>query len=201
MTDRRFDNRSQDTFKKDIKFGTAVENHLFKRWVDSCHQNGTILNDWSHNGVDNNGEFVETGKKTSGADFRVTMEYLGIDYDDVPMEFKWVPTRGKFTLKSGDVKAYIKEESNILFVYNNNWSYNLRKPKDSSGIDDHLERIDFAIKNRYIKWGVLTYKNLCRLRDDYADKVKPIPYMGNKPGFVLEYTDYAQYFVEEPFYV
>ena len=67
MADRRFDYRSKDTFKKDIKFGTMLEKYFFDKWIDVAQSQGISLTEWSNNGCDNDGEYIETGRATGGA--------------------------------------------------------------------------------------------------------------------------------------
>ena len=127
----RFDNRSVSTFKKDIKFGTMLEKYFFHKWLDKCELN---ISDWSDNGCGNDGEFIESGN-TAGADYRVT-----IDGFNTPLEIKWVPTAGKFTLKQNDLKAYVKEGASILFIYNTGKA-KLKKPKDHN-LEKHIKLIE-----------------------------------------------------------
>ena len=112
MTDKRFDNRSKATFKKDIKFGTAMETYFFDKWVQSCDDRDDIsIYNCRDNGVGNDGEYVETGTNTSGADYMV--DYFDSEYGftNLPLEVKWVPTAGKLSLKINDLKAYQKENA------------------------------------------------------------------------------------------
>ena len=83
MADRRFDYRSKDTFKKDIKFGTMLEKYFFDKWIDVAQSQGISLTEWSNNGCDNDGEYIETGRATAGADYMVSMKYKGFEYEDL----------------------------------------------------------------------------------------------------------------------
>ena len=95
----RFDNRSKDTFKKDIYFSTKLEKYFFDKWVDICQQGNNIqLQNPRDNGCGNDGEFIAKGN-TAGADYMVYIQ----DHPERamkknhPLEIKWVPTAGKFT--------------------------------------------------------------------------------------------------------
>ena len=116
----RFDHRSKDTFKKDIKFSTMLEKYFFNKWLDIVKDSDTIrVSSWDDNGCGNDGEFIAKGN-TAGADYKIsgTISNEGLDAQlaDEPLEIKWVPTAGKFTLKEGDLKAYIREGASILFI-------------------------------------------------------------------------------------
>ena len=119
MTDKRFDNRSKATFKKDIKFGTAMETYFFDKWVQSCDDRDDISSYICRdNGVGNDGEYVATGTNTSGADYMVDYFDSENGFTNLPLEVKWVPTAGKLSLKINDLRAYQKENAGILFIYN-----------------------------------------------------------------------------------
>lgn len=177
----RFDNRSVSTFKKDIKFGTMLEKYFFHKWIEMV---GIQDKDWSDNGCGNDGEFIAKGN-TAGADYKVY---------NTPIEIKWVPTAGKFTLKENDLKAYIREGADILFIYNTG-SANLRKPKDYD-LDRHIQRIENNSSD--ICFGIMQNEKVVKLYNEAKenDLFKPIPYMGNKSGIVLKSKDFDKYFVE-----
>jgi hypothetical protein len=142
----RFDNRSVSTFKKDIKFGTMLEKYFFNKWISIV---GIQDKDWSDNGCGNDGEFIAKGN-TAGADYRVYNQ---------PLELKWVPTAGKFTLKENDLKAYIREGADILFIYNTGRAQ-LRKPKDYD-LDRHIKLIEQNESD--ILWGIMQHEKVVKL--------------------------------------
>jgi hypothetical protein len=194
----RFDNRSVDEFKKHIKFSTLLENYFFTRWVKSCERLDHVrIENPRDNGVDNTGEFIEKGK-TSGADYMVNFNYRGVEIKDMPLEVKWVPTYGKLTLKIGDLKAYIRENAAILFIYNAKKSkIDLRIPKKDYNFDKHIGLIE-SVENQ-LKWGVMIPQNVKNLLDFAIkyDKVKNINYMGGKPGIVINQNEFSDWFFEE----
>lgn len=181
----RFDNRNLNTFKKDIKFGTMLEKYFFHKWLDKCELN---ISDWSDNGCDNNGEFIAKGN-TSGADYRATIQGF-----DTPLEIKWVPTAGKFSLKKHDLEAYIRERASILFIYNTGTA-NLRKPKDYD-LDKHIKKIEANEPD--IRWGLMWADKVVSLYRFATNNnlFEPIYYMGNKPGIILKSKDFHHYFTE-----
>ena len=200
MTDKRFDNRSKTTFKKDIKFGTAMETYFFNKWVQSCDDRDDIsIYNCRDNGIGNDGEYFETGTNTSGADYMV--DYFDSEYGftNLPLEVKWVPTAGKFTLKVNDLKAYIKEKAAILFIYNSvNCGTNLRKPKDYN-LGNYIELIES--KANQIKWGIMWPDKVDLFLQTNMDigNIQKIPYMGGKPGIILKQKDFHKWFKEQKF--
>ena len=179
----RFDNRSVSTFKKDIKFGTMLEKYFFEKWLEIAKTCDPKIQ-WEDNGCGNDGEFIAKGN-TAGADYKV---------NNVPLEIKWVPTAGKFTLKENDLKAYIREGADILFIYNTG-SANLRKPKDYD-LTKHIRAIEH--NNSDIRWGIMQSSDVKKLFD-YAkenDLFRPINYMGGKSAIVLKSKDFDKYFME-----
>ncbi len=179
----RFDNRSVSTFKKDIKFGTMLEKYFFENWIEIAKTRDPKLT-WENNGCGNDGEFIAKGN-TAGADFKV---------NDTPLELKWVPTAGKFTLKENDLKAYIREGADILFIYNTG-SANLRKPKDYN-LDRHIQLIEANSSD--IRWAIMQAGDVNKLYENAKenDLFRPINYMGGKSAVVLKSKDFNNYFVE-----
>lgn len=190
MSDKRFDNRSKDTFKKDIAFGTAIEKYFWAGFLDQLTKYNVAYENARDNGVGNDGEYVETGTNTSGADYIIDIKNGDSWYRDIPMEVKWVPTAGKLTLKKGDLKAYQKENAAILFIFNSvRDNVNLRKPKDYD-FNAHINRIEG--KKRDIKWGVMFPIRVTKMLENA--KFEPIPYMGNKIGVIIQQNDFNSWF-------
>lgn len=190
--DNRFDYRSKETFKKDIAFATALENYFFTTWTNKfANSDNIVLVNWNDNGCGNDGKFIKSGSSTFGADFIVSMFYNHKYYDNLPLEMKWVPTAGKFTLKRNDLAAYVKEKAAILFVYNtNNCGIDMRKPKDYN-LDTHIKRIEK--KSKDLKWGIMfpeTVENILSL----SNRFKPIHYMGGKQGIVIRDSEFNDFF-------
>ena len=197
----RFDNRTKDTFKKDIKFGTMLEKYFFHEWLARIKNSDSIIvESWGDNGCDNNGEFIAKGS-TAGADYWITGSLGEYGFNNEPLEMKWVPTAGKFTLKEGDLKAYIRERASILFIYNSvQCGTDLRKPKDYD-FAKHIRLIES--KESQLKWAIMLAPDVKDFYEINKQKgnVKPIRYMGNKPGIVLQEEDYYSWFQEFPWQV
>lgn len=193
---RRFDSRDENTFRKDIYFSTMLEKYWWNKWLDhTSHRDDISVENPRDNGCGNDGEFIPSGV-TAGADYMADLNYLGETVKDCPIEIKWVPTPGKITLKEGDMKAYMKENAYILFIYNFSNNHDLRKPIDYK-LDQHIRRIEDRM--RHIKWGLMSCDSLKKLYDHCIrfDKFKPIQYMGFKMGIVLGSESYGAWFKQE----
>lgn len=197
---KRFDSRTKDTFKKDIKFGTLMESYWWDRWVeDSMHRADLHIETPRDNGCGNDGEFIESGN-TAGADFMADVSYDDRHDKDLPIELKWVPTAGKFTLKENDLKAYVREGAAILFVYNDvACGTDLRKPKDYD-FGKHVCLIESKMDQ--IKWGLMYPEMVKGLYESCKENnlFIPIRYMGNKMGVVLKSQDFDYWFKQDEFY-
>ena len=200
----RFDYRSKNTFKKDIKFSTMIEKYFFTGWIERVSDHGAInIESWDNNGCDNNGEFIANGN-TAGADYNITGSVLYADYKNRvdlyrhPLEVKWVPTAGKFTLKENDLKSYVKEGASILFIYNSvRGGDNLRKPRGSYDVDKHIRLLDS--NSHQFKWGVMWKNKVEEFYNNAKDKglFEPIHYMGGKSGVILKQENFSKWFKEE----
>ena len=156
---------------------------------DICH--------WDHNGCGNDGEFIAKGN-TSGADYMVSGTLLVKPYTQEvtnhPLEIKWVPTAGKFTLKENDLKSYVRERASILFIYNTG-SAKLKKPSDYN-LEKHINLIEANASD--IRYGIMWWQEVKNLYEFTKEEglFRPIYYMGNKSGVVLKSKDFDKYFVE-----
>lgn len=196
----RFDNRSVSRFKKDIYFSTMMEKYFFDKWRGVVRDTqGMVIDDWDNNGCGNDGEFIAKGN-TAGADYKISAsfedDFNTIVLVDHPLEIKWVPTAGKFTLKEGDLKAYVKEGASILFIYNSvNCGTNMRKPKDYD-LDKYKQLVES--KSQQIRWGVMWSDMVEEFYNDAKENnlFRPISYMGGKSGVVLKSSDFGKWFTE-----
>lgn len=196
----RFDNRSVSRFKKDIYFSTMMEKYFFDKWRGVVKDaQGMVIDDWDNNGCGNDGEFIAKGN-TAGADYKISASFEDesntIELVDHPLEIKWVPTAGKFTLKEGDLKAYVKEGASILFIYNSvNCGTNMRKPKDYD-LDKYKQLVES--KSQQIRWGVMWSDMVERFYNNAKENnsFRPINYMGGKSGVVLKSSDFGKWFTE-----
>ncbi len=185
----RFDHRSKDTFKKDIKFGTLLEKYFFNKWLDVAWNQGFDIHSHSSNGIDNDGEYIEEGVNTAGADYKVSMSYQNQHCDNLPVEVKWVPTSGKLTLKRNDLKAYSKEGAAVLFILNMG-SSKLKKPADYD-LQNHIKKIESSEKD--IRWGIMMPEKIDKILSLH-ERFEPIWYMGNKIGIIIKEQEYNKFF-------
>lgn len=181
----RFDNRDRGTFTKDIKFTTLVEKFLFSKWLET--QDDII--DSSDNGCDNDGEYIEEGTDTSGADYKITTS----EFKDQPLEVKWVPVHNKMTLKRYDLRAYIEEGAAILFIYPKEYVGNLCKPRDDHDLDKHIDLIESKIDQ--FKWGIISAEKVKQLYDQ-AESDGWTKWYG-KDAYIIKREDFDKWFVSE----
>ena len=189
--DKRFDNRSKETFKKDIYFGTAVESYWWnKLLVEAERQNGFGFVSHRSNGCGNDGRYLKTGTNTGGADYWAE----GWVFDQPfahGIEVKWVSSPGRITLKKADVDCYLREGSGLFIIQNVSNDANLRKPKDHD-IQKYLSRLDKACVDCKIVWSLMLADNFAAMMDEF-NNYRPIKYMGNKLGVVIPDDDWIRY--------
>lgn len=193
---KKFDNRSKEEFMNDIYFGTKLEKYFFNQWLERCRNKDFVkIYNERDNGIDNQGGFVKKGD-TSRADYMIDLIYRGHIYRDLPIEVKWVPTHGKFSLKMDDLYGYIRQSASILFIYNGTKTKDLRKPKDYD-FDRHVKNIE-SVSNQF-KWCIMTSSDIEKIIEHYKSNelIKPIPYMGNKRGIVIDQNYLSNWVKEE----
>lgn len=182
----RFDNRSKNQFKKDIYFGTKLEKYFFDKFAKSYD-----VKNIRDNGIGNDGEYIESGVNTSGADYMVDIP----GWNDLPLEVKWVPTYGKFTLKVNDLRAYIKEGAAILFIYTSQL-LPLRKPRDHN-LENHINLIES--NHMFLRWGIMFPDKVEHFLKSNKNKIERVFYMGNKECIILKQEEFYDWFKEERF--
>ena len=200
---RRYDHRTEQQFAKDIKFATKLEGYFFNEWLKGCTKLDYVhVSNARDNGICNDGELV-CGVNTSGADYKVDISYDDGNWEynciDLPLEIKWVPTPGKFSLKEGDMKAYIREHAAILFIYNTVRGVDLKKPRHpkAGDFEQHVKKIES--KEKDLNWGILMPDKVEQMLDTYTKdgKIEPIWYMGGKRGLILKSNEFDNWFHQE----
>lgn len=183
----RRDGRSVDEFSSHIKFTTEVESRLMAAWAESSNSKC----DWyQDNGVDNGGGYVPDGSDTSPVDFIASVSGL-----ETLLELKFAPTRGKITLKTADLKNYIRQWASVLLIINTSET-SLRVPKDRD-IKKHWKLIVNHLNGNKLRWAIIDPHTLGKMLKDEPEI--QIPYMGYKPGIVVPETRYALYFKGKKF--
>jgi len=199
----RRDGRDIDRFKRDIYIGTKIEEFWFGKWMRMCRNLNYInVSSPRSNGVDNTGGYIEDGRRTSGADHMVDIEYHALSVKNMPLEIKWAPTYGKLTLKAGDLKGYVREKAGILFIYPSEETITLRQPRDYHQdadvlIQRHIEKIESCIE--VLRWSIMSPNQVKHFLTDAEEngKIETIKYMGFKPGVILPAGEFKNWFVEE----
>ena len=190
--DKRFDNRSKDAFKKDIYFGTAVESYWWDKLLEEAERcNGFGFSSHFSNGCANDGRYLKTGTNTGGADYYAS----GWVFDQKfahGIEVKWVSSPGRITLKKADVACYLKEGSGLYIIQNIDRDLDLRKPKGDHDIEKHLSSLRRACADFKIVWSLMLAENFACMMDEFND-YRPIKYMGNKQGVVIQDDDWQRY--------
>jgi hypothetical protein len=112
----RFDTRSEEQFKKDIKESTQIERKLMEVYVAWLNSGGGHRPAGSYsfqdNGVDNSGEYIKDDKKVhTGADF--ILKTQGGRNKKVEIKF-CRPEVSRFHLKVSQIKKYIENDVCIV---------------------------------------------------------------------------------------
>lgn len=106
----RFDNRSEEQFKHDIKARTMEERALFLMWLDLLEKETGTRPNYTDNGCGKNGEFLEDSKVNTDPDFDVE------GYGKVEVKFSKPMLDKKFHLKLAQVRQYKNKKASILMV-------------------------------------------------------------------------------------
>ena len=178
----RLENRSVAEFTSHIAFTTEVESRIMDAWAESSNSGCLWYQD---NGVDNNGGFVKNGVDTSAVDFIANINGI-----ETPIEMKFVPTKGKLSLKSADIHNYLRQNANVLFVFNMS-DKTLKVPEDKD-IKKHWRKIRDTWKAGLLKWAIVGPSTLVEMHEKNREVL--IPYMGFKPGIIVDESEYGHYF-------
>lgn len=177
----RRDGRSVSEFTSHIKFTTEIESRLMDAWAESRNSGC----DWyQDNGIDNGGGYVKDGTDTSAVDFVACINGI-----ETPLEMKFVPTAGKLTLKSADIHNYVRQNANVLFIFNLS-ERSLKVPKERN-VRSHWSKIRNTWKRGELKWAIVGPTTLCEMLEDTPEQI--IPYMGYKPGIIVTEDNYSKY--------
>lgn len=179
----RKDFRTEKTFIKDIKFTTSIETYL---WELFCQR---VLKKFAYEsidyGTDNSGKFSK--KSNHNADYRLKLTIDNKIYD-LLLEIKFAPTNKKAVFKVQDLKAYIKQNANILLFYNQG-PENLKKPKHYN-VDSHIDLLSRNIKHLY--YTLLSPAIMTTMLDTYQHE--KLFFMGNKPSITVPSEDFSKLF-------
>jgi hypothetical protein len=109
----RFDSRSKDKFKKDIKEASKTEEEILNLWLDVLAKDGVARPVYSNLAAGRDGKFLKDKDVDSTADFVVE------GHGKVEVKFCNPFLKTRFHLKVGQLKSYIKQGCKILIV--NGW--------------------------------------------------------------------------------
>lgn len=109
----RFDKRSKDKFKQDIKEASKTEEIILNLWLDILQKEGLTRPSYSNLAAGRSGEFLKDGEVDSTADFEVE------GHGRVEVKFCNPFLKTRFHLKVGQTKSYIKQDCKILIA--NGW--------------------------------------------------------------------------------
>lgn len=106
----RFDNRTPAEFEADIVYKTLVERKLFIQWIDLLERETGVRPNFTDTGCGKHGEFIESAKVSTDADFNV--EGFGF----IEVKFARPMLKRDFHLKVGQTRSYIAQGASILMV-------------------------------------------------------------------------------------
>lgn len=106
----RYDNRSEDQFKKDIKSRTREERRLFLLWLDLIEHTTGTRPKYNDTGCGQTGELLQDSQVSMDPDFHVE------GYGKVEVKFSKPLLNKFFHLKAAQVKSYHKDNATILMI-------------------------------------------------------------------------------------
>ena len=110
MNHRRYDHRTEDEFKQDIAYKTLVERKLFLQWIDLLERERGSRPAFTDTGCGKHGEFIESAKVSTDADFNVE------GFGAIEVKFARPMLKRDFHLKIGQIKSYVAQGATILMV-------------------------------------------------------------------------------------
>jgi hypothetical protein len=158
----RFDNRSKEQFKREIKESTLRERTLFLLWISLIeHETGKRPN-FRDVGCGNDGEYLEDSQVSTDPDFWVD------GYGQIEVKFSKPLLTKTFHLKANQVKSYLKKNAAILMVNGADSdapTFTILKPKALKNIMKSCEIIPwtgFGGKQSYrIPVDMFVWRSLC----------------------------------------
>lgn len=106
----RFDERSEEQFKHDIRDRTMEERSLFLLWLDLLEKDTGKRPHYKDTGCGKTGDFLEDGQVSTDPDFEVE------GFGHVEVKFSKPRLKTVFHLKASQVKQYVKQGATILMV-------------------------------------------------------------------------------------
>lgn len=110
MSNYRYDQRSEEQFKEDIKNLTLEERALFLAWLDLIEKETGHRPIYKDTGCGKDGELLTDAEVTTAPDFEVE------GYGKVEVKFSRPKLDHWFHLKANQVNQYLKAGATILMV-------------------------------------------------------------------------------------
>lgn len=110
MNNYRYDNRSEDQFKRDIKSRTQEERKLFFLWLDLVAKTTGQRPVFTDTGCGQTGELLAEEDVSTSPDFHVE------GYGQVEVKFSKPLLTKFFHLKASQVRSYLKSGATILMI-------------------------------------------------------------------------------------
>lgn len=105
----RFDRRNKEQFQEDIKLCTNIEFKILNQYLDLIEFQ-TQRRPKAHNhSPGRSGDYLENNEVSSKADY-------SIDGQNFEIKFSKQKLKKYFHLKASQIKAYLKQDANILMV-------------------------------------------------------------------------------------
>lgn len=137
----RFDNRSKDQFKEDIKKHTMTERALFLLWLDLVEKETGERPEFTDTGCGKGGDFLDDKAVSTDPDFDV------VGYGKMEVKFAKPVLTKSFHLKSNQVKSYIEKGASILMVNGSDQdvpTFTILKPKALKTIMEECPIVSWA---------------------------------------------------------
>ena len=110
----RFDKRTKQEFRRDIKIASQIENKIIELWLDRIEKRRGERPKYWHIGCNNDGSYLEDHEVSTEADYCV------YGYGKIEIKFSKPMITKCFHLKVNQVRSYIRQNANILMV--NGWN-------------------------------------------------------------------------------
>ena len=147
----RFDKRSKNQFKKDIKEASKTEEEILNLWLDILQKDGLTRPTYSNLAAGRDGGFLKDADVDSTADFVVEQ------FGKIEVKFCNPFLKTRFHLKVGQLKSYVKQNATILIV--NGWETD--KPEFTLIKNDMMSKIIDSCD--IVNWGGMGGKKCYRV--------------------------------------
>lgn len=136
----RFDKRTQEDFKKDIKKGHAIEAEIAVRICIALHAESGDWPELTPNGVDSTGKFIEEDSNISNdPDFDIDGTLVEITRSDTIC-------KKHFHQKTNKINRFLKDQTTLVFV--NGYSAE-KNPKYIWLCPSEIEQFTIKAKTKY----------------------------------------------------